>query len=55
MFGRDEVKEEMIKKLSDNVSTNRIDVISIVGMGGAGKTKLAQLLYNDARVKEINS
>ncbi|XP_054814901.1 putative disease resistance RPP13-like protein 1 [Prosopis cineraria] len=47
-YGRDEDTEIIINWL---LNDNHFLIISVVGMGGLGKTTLAQLVYNDRRVK----
>ncbi|XP_023891745.1 putative disease resistance protein RGA3 [Quercus suber] len=52
VYGRDEEKEKVIEVLLTNVSAqDNLAIYAIWGMGGLGKTTLAQLVYNDARVK----
>ncbi|KAB2050045.1 hypothetical protein ES319_A13G218500v1 [Gossypium barbadense] len=50
VIGRDEDKEKIINMLRKPSKDRNVPVIPIVGLGGLGKTTLAQLVYNDDRV-----
>lgn len=53
LFGRDEIKEDIINcLLSVWYEEGGVNTVSIVGMGGVGKTALAQLIYNNRRVEQ---
>ncbi|XP_073259813.1 putative disease resistance protein RGA3 isoform X1 [Populus alba] len=52
VIGRDGEKRNVVSKLlaESSQEARDMDVISLVGLGGIGKTTLAQLAYNDAKV-----
>jgi len=54
IHGRDEDKKNILDWLiSDNNNHNQLSILSIVGMGGMGKTTLAQHVYNDPIIEGI--
>ena len=54
IYGRDADKDIIINWLTSEIdNSNQPSILSIVGMGGLGKTTLAQHVYNDTKIDDV--
>ncbi|URE16169.1 hypothetical protein MUK42_11588 [Musa troglodytarum] len=53
VYGRDNDKEKVINFLLEVDNEKDLSILPIVGLGGIGKTTLAQLVYNDERTLNL--
>uniref|UniRef100_K3ZGY6 AAA+ ATPase domain-containing protein n=1 Tax=Setaria italica TaxID=4555 RepID=K3ZGY6_SETIT len=54
IIGRNREKKEVINLLSTGTNNDETVIVSIHGLGGIGKSTLAQLIYNDAQFKKYD-
>ncbi|CAJ2655701.1 putative disease resistance protein RGA1 [Trifolium pratense] len=52
VIGREEEKKKLLEMVFDTNVKENVSVISIIGVGGLGKTTLAQLVYNNKEVQQ---
>ncbi|XP_030965242.1 putative disease resistance protein RGA3 [Quercus lobata] len=52
VIGREDDKEAIIRLLLERNNEENVSIVPIVGIGGLGKTTLAQFVYNDKNIKE---
>ncbi|KAL6641991.1 hypothetical protein ACP70R_020172 [Stipagrostis hirtigluma subsp. patula] len=50
VVGRDKEKQEMISKLVETNNQQRVKIVSVIGLGGSGKTTLAKLIFSDGDI-----